>query len=169
MCIRRYPDVRAYLNKFKASTGDALYNEKEKRMKENKKALSGAAKIAADKKAAKAQAQAEQATTNATATMTPNPEHQTTMQTAVTPKVSKELKIVFFPNSTRYCPWEAGLTTRQAMAKVGFQVKESSATETVTYTIRLNDSAMLALDTPIAEPNGSTVSMLMITEEIKGN
>lgn len=142
------------------SVGDALHNDKEKNM--NEKKLSGAAKIAADKKAAKLAAEAP---TNTTA----QADNNITLQTFAAPRVPKEIKLIFSPNSARVIPWENGITTRVAMAKAGFEVKESNSEQIVKYTIRLNNIAMLDLDTPIPEPNGTTVSFVLVTEEIKGN
>lgn len=134
-------------------------------MKEEKK-LFGAAKIAADKKAAKLAEEQANATQEA-------PQLQEAPQSPTAPvftqSVPKEVKIVFAPNSARTVAWEPGLTTRIAMGKAGFQVLESNSERIVTYTIRVNNSVNIDLDSPIAEPNGSTVTFLMITEEIKGN
>jgi hypothetical protein len=84
-------------------------------------------------------------------------------------QLRKEVKLLFAPHSPRTIPYTKGMTARLAIEGAGFEVKQSNAKQTVTYTIRVNNASNMGLDDIVPEPNGSTVTFLSITEDIKGN
>jgi len=84
-------------------------------------------------------------------------------------KLSKEIKVFMIPNSAKTVAWEEGITVRQSITKAGFSAGDIENGKLMGYTTIANGKINLEIDELVPEPNGSSVTLLMVTKEIKGN